>query len=61
MAVSDVRSPLESRNHSDCMSFLDRFRKRTEDDWAIQDGMIMKQSESANGGVGRSVSGVLRP
>jgi type II secretory pathway pseudopilin PulG len=32
----------------------------TEDDWIIQDGMIMKQSEIANGGVGRSVSGVLR-
>jgi type II secretory pathway pseudopilin PulG len=34
---------------------------RTEDDWIIQDGMIMKQSEIANGGVGRSVSGVLKP
>ena len=33
----------------------------TEDDWIIQDGMIMKQSEIANGGVGRSVSGVLQP
>ncbi|HJT27373.1 MAG TPA: hypothetical protein VJ784_08200 [Pyrinomonadaceae bacterium] len=34
----------------------------TEDDWVIQDGMIMKQSEIANGGVGRSVSaGVLQP
>ena len=33
----------------------------TEDDWIIQDGMIMKQSEIANGGVGRSVSGVLKP
>lgn len=32
MAVSDVRSPQESRNHSDSMSFLDRFRKRTEDE-----------------------------
>jgi len=28
----------------------------TEDDWVIQDGMIMKQAEIANGGVGRSVS-----
>ncbi len=34
---------------------------RTEDDWIIQDGMIMKQSEIANGGVGRSVSGFLQP
>jgi len=34
---------------------------RTEDDWIIQDGMIMKQSEIANGGVGRSVSGLLQP
>jgi len=34
----------------------------TEDDWIIQDGMIMKQSEIANGGVGRSVSaGVPQP
>lgn len=34
----------------------------TEDDWIIRDGMIMKQSEIANGGVGRSVSaGVLHP
>ncbi len=33
----------------------------TEDDWIIQDGMIQKQSEAANGGVGRSVSGVLQP
>ena len=34
----------------------------TEDDWIVSDGMIMKQSESANGGVGRSVSaGVLQP
>jgi len=33
----------------------------SEDDWIIQDGMIMKQSEIANGGVGRSVSGVLKP
>lgn len=34
----------------------------TEDDWVIQDGMIMKQSEIANGGVGRSVSaGVPQP
>jgi len=34
----------------------------TEDDWIVRDGMIMKQSESANGGVGRSVSaGVLHP
>lgn len=33
-----------------------------EDDWIIRDGMIMKQSEIANGGVGRSVSeGVLHP
>src|SRR5678815_4978528 len=32
MAASDVRSPLESRNHSDCIPFLDRFRKRTEDE-----------------------------
>ena len=33
----------------------------TEDDWIVSDGMIMKQSESANGGVGRSVSaGVLQ-
>ena len=33
-----------------------------EDDWIIRDGMIMKQSEIANGGVGRSVSsGVLKP
>jgi len=32
MAVSDVWSPQESRNHSDSMSFLDRFRKRTEDE-----------------------------
>ena len=32
MAVLDVRSPQESRNHSDSMSFLDRFRKRTEDE-----------------------------
>lgn len=32
-----------------------------EDDWIIRDGMIMKQSEIANGGVGRSVSGVLQP
>jgi type II secretory pathway pseudopilin PulG len=34
----------------------------TEDDWIIQDGMIQKQSEAANGGIGRSVSaGVLQP
>jgi hypothetical protein len=34
----------------------------TEDDWIISDGIIMKQSDSANGGVGRSVSaGVLHP
>lgn len=33
-----------------------------EDDWIVRDGMIMKQSEIANGGVGRSVSaGVLQP
>ena len=33
-----------------------------EDDWIIRDGMIMKQSEIANGGVGRSVSaGILQP
>jgi hypothetical protein len=32
----------------------------TEDDWIVRDGMIMKQSEMANGGVGRSVSGVLK-
>ena len=33
-----------------------------EDDWIVRDGMIMKQSEIANGGVGRSVSaGVLHP
>ena len=32
MAVSDVQSPRESCNHSDSMSFLDRFRKRTEDE-----------------------------
>ena len=32
MAVSDVWSPQEFRNHSDSMSFLDRFRKRTEDE-----------------------------
>ena|SRR6185369_5476400 len=32
MAVLDVRFPQESRNHSDSMSFLDRFRKRTEDE-----------------------------
>jgi len=34
----------------------------TEDDWIVRDGMIMKQSEIANGGVGRSVSaGILQP
>jgi hypothetical protein len=34
----------------------------TEDDWVVRDGMIMKQSEIAKGGVGRSVSaGVLQP
>jgi len=33
-----------------------------EDDWIVRDGMIMKQSEIANGGVGRSVSaGVPQP
>jgi hypothetical protein len=33
-----------------------------EDDWIVRDGMIMKQSEIANGGVGRSVSaGILQP
>ena len=34
----------------------------TEDDWIVRDGMIMKQSEIAKGGVGRSVSaGILQP
>ena len=34
----------------------------TDDDWIVRDGMIMKQAEIANGGVGRSVSaGVLQP
>jgi type II secretory pathway pseudopilin PulG len=34
----------------------------TEDDWIVRDGMIMKQSEIAKGGVGRFVSaGVLHP
>ena len=34
----------------------------TEDDWIVEDGMIRKQSDVANGGVGRSVSaGVLQP
>jgi type II secretory pathway pseudopilin PulG len=33
----------------------------TEDDWIVRDGMIMKQSEIANGGVGRFVSGALHP
>jgi hypothetical protein len=34
----------------------------TEDDWIVRDGMITKQSEIANGGVGRSVSaGILNP
>ena len=34
----------------------------TEDDWIVEDGMIRKQSDAANGGVGRSVSaGVLQP
>ena len=34
----------------------------TEDDWFVRDGMIMKYSEIAKGGVGSSVSaGVLRP
>ena len=34
----------------------------TDDDWIVRDGMIMKQSEIAKGGVGRSVSaGVLQP
>lgn len=33
-----------------------------DDDWIVRDGMIMKQSESAKGGVGRSVSaGVQEP
>ena len=33
-----------------------------EDDWIVRDGMIMKQSEIAKGGVGRSVSaGLLQP
>ena len=33
-----------------------------EDDWIVSDGMIMKQSEIANGGVGRSVSArILQP
>jgi hypothetical protein len=33
-----------------------------EDDWILRDGMIMKQSDTAKGGVGRSVSaGVLQP
>jgi type II secretory pathway pseudopilin PulG len=32
-----------------------------EDDWIVRDGMIMKQSEIANGGVGRFVSGALQP
>ena len=34
----------------------------TDDDWMVRDGMIMKQSDIANGGVGRTVSaGVLQP
>lgn len=34
----------------------------TEDDWIVRDGMIMKHSDIAKGGVGRSVSaGVLQP
>ena len=34
----------------------------TEDDWIVRDGMIMKYSEIAKGGVGSSVSaGVLQP
>jgi hypothetical protein len=33
-----------------------------EDDWIVEDGMIRKQSDVANGGVGRSVSaGILQP
>ena len=31
----------------------------TDDDWIVRDGMIMKQAEIANGGVGRSVSAGL--
>lgn len=34
----------------------------TDDDWVVRDGMIMKLSEIANGGAGRSISaGVLQP
>jgi hypothetical protein len=34
----------------------------TEDDWVIRDGMIVKQSDIAKGGVGSSVSaGILQP
>jgi type II secretory pathway pseudopilin PulG len=33
----------------------------TDDDWIVREGMIMKQSEIANGGVGRFVSGALHP
>jgi hypothetical protein len=34
----------------------------TEDDWIVRDGMVMKQSDVAKGGVGSSVSaGALKP
>jgi hypothetical protein len=34
----------------------------TDDDWIVRDGMIMKLSEIAKGGVGSSVSaGLLQP
>jgi hypothetical protein len=34
----------------------------TDDDWIVRDGMVMRLSEVAKGGVGRSVSaGALQP
>ena len=55
MAVLDVRFPQESRNHSDSMSFLDRFRKRTEDE-ASRSARLSKTGRMVDGKIIDAVS-----
>ena len=53
----------DCRLQSTCCDFPAKTKSPgTDDDWVVRDGVIMKLSDVAKGGVGRCVSaGVLQP
>src|SRR5687768_18349253 len=58
--IGEHTSELQSRLHLVCRLLLEK--KKTEEDWIGEDGILKRITEVSKGGVGRSVSaGILQP